>query len=98
MMVQIANFGVVLIVARGTQSLVGRRLGAGQGVGAALATAQGLGLAARFVLPFAALQWIFAPQMLHFMGGRGEAAEQAVLFLRTLYLFMPALFIQPALD
>ena len=98
MMVQIANFGVVLIVARGTQSLVGRRLGAGQGVGAALATAQGLGLAARFVLPFTALQWIFAPQILHFMGGRGESLEQATIFLRTLYLFMPALFVQPLLD
>ncbi|HEX5009067.1 MAG TPA: MATE family efflux transporter [Planctomycetota bacterium] len=98
MMIQIATFGVVLILARGTQSLVGRRLGAGQGVGAALATAQGLGLAARLVLPFAALQWIFAPQILRFMGGSGEAVEQATLFLRTLYWFMPALFVQPLLD
>ena len=98
MMVQIANFGVVLVLARGTQSLVGRRLGAGAGTGAALATAQGLSLAARVVLPVTALQWIFAPQILAFMGGRGEAVEQATLFLRTLYLFMPALFAQPLLD
>jgi putative MATE family efflux protein len=98
MMVQIANFGVVLVLARGTQSLVGRRLGAGAGAGAALATAQGLALAARVVLPVTLVQWIFAPQILTFMGGRGEVVEQATLFLRTLYVFMPALFAQPLLD
>jgi putative MATE family efflux protein len=98
MMMQIASYGVVLVLARGTQSLVGRRLGAGRPDGAELATAQGLGLAARVVLPFAALQWIFAPQLLRFMGGEGEAVVQGTHFLRTLYLFMPALFAQPLMD
>jgi len=98
MMLQIASFGVVLVLARGTQSLVGRRLGAGKLEGAEQATAQGLGLAARVVLPFAALQWIFAPQLLRFMGGEGEAVVQGTHFLRTLYLFMPALFAQPLMD
>ena len=69
MMIQIATFGVVLILARGTQSLVGRRLGAGQGVGAALATAQGLGPPAPRAAP--PLRRIFAPQILRFMGGSG---------------------------
>jgi putative MATE family efflux protein len=98
MMVQIANFGVLLIFARGTQSLVGRRVGAGQHEGAAHALAQGLGLALRVVVPLTVLQWIFAPQILGFMGGEGEAVEQATLFLRTLFLFMPALFLSPILD
>lgn len=98
MFVQIANFGVLLVFARGTQSLVGRRIGAGQRQGAALALAQGLGLALRVVVPLTALQWVFAPQILGFMGGTGEAVEQATLFLRTLFLFMPALFLSPILD
>jgi len=98
MFVQIANFGVVLVHARGTQSLVGRRIGAGQREGAALALAQGLGLALRVVVPLTALQWIFAPQLLRFMGGDGAAVEQATLFLRTLFLFMPAMFLSPILD
>jgi putative MATE family efflux protein len=98
MMLQIASYGVVLVLARGTQSLVGRRLGAGRHDTAELAAGQGLGLAARVVLPFAALQWIFAPQLLGFMGGQGEAVVQGTQFLRTLYWFMPALFAQPLLD
>lgn len=98
MFVQIANFGVVLVHARGTQSLVGRRIGAGQREGAALALAQGLGLALRVVVPLTALQWIFAPQLLRFMGGDGAAVEQATVFLRTLFLFMPAMFLSPILD
>ncbi|HZL98640.1 MAG TPA: MATE family efflux transporter, partial [Planctomycetota bacterium] len=98
MFVQIANFGVILVFARGTQSLVGRRIGAGQREGAALALAQGLGLALRVVVPLTALQWLFAPQILGFMGGQGEAVEQATLFLRTLFLFMPVLFLSPIVD
>ena len=47
MMVQIANFGVIFVLARGTQSLVGRRFGARNREGAARAYVQGLLLAAR---------------------------------------------------
>jgi putative MATE family efflux protein len=98
MFVQIANFGVILVHARGTQSLVGRHIGARQREEAAHALAQGLGLALRVVVPLTALQWIFAPELLRFMGGEGEAVEQATLFLRTLFLFMPALYVSPILD
>ena len=98
MMVQIANFGAILVLARGTQSLVARRIGAGNREGAARAYVQGLLLAGRIVLPLAALQWIFAPEILHFMGGRGETVEAATTFLRTLYWFMPVLFLQPITD
>lgn len=98
MMVQIATFGVVLVLARGTQSLVGRRLGAGRPEQAALAAAQGLGLAARVLLPLTAVLWVAAPHVMAFMEGRGAALEQATTFLRVLFLFMPALLAQPILD
>lgn len=98
MMVQIATFGLVLVLARGTQSLVGRRLGAGQPRAAALAAAQGLGLAARLLVPLTVVLWFAAPQVMAFMEGRGAALEQATTFLRVLFLFMPALFAQPILD
>jgi len=98
MMVQIATFGVVLVHARGTQSLVGRRVGAGQHAGAGLAIGQGLGLAMRVVVPFTLLLWAFAPQILAFMGGAPDVVAEATSFLRTLFLFMPFLFAQPILD
>jgi putative MATE family efflux protein len=98
MMVQIATFGVVLVHARGTQSLVGRRVGAGQRDGACLALAQGIGLALRVMVPFTVLVWGFAPRILSFMGGSPEVTVEATAFLRTLFLFMPFLFLQPILD
>ncbi len=98
MMVQIATFGVVLVHARGTQSLVGRRIGAGQRDGACLALAQGIGLALRVVVPFTVLVWSFAPEILSFMGGAPDVVAEATSFLRTLFLFMPFLFLQPILD
>jgi len=98
MMVQIATFGVVLVHARGTQSLVGRRIGAGQRDGACLALAQGIGLAMRVVVPFTLIVWGFAPQILSFMGGAPDVVAEATSFLRTLFLFMPFLFLQPILD
>src|SRR5262245_54538081 len=98
MMVQIANFGVILVLARGTQSLVGRRIGAAQREGASLALAQGVGLAMRIVVPFTVVQWIFAPQILGFMGGDQATVDAAALFLRSVYWFMPFLFLQPILD
>jgi putative MATE family efflux protein len=98
MMVQIANFGFILALARGTQSLVARRFGAGQQEGACQALAQGLGLALRVVVPLTVLQWVFAPDILTFMGGEAAVVEAATDFLRTLFLFMPFLFLQPILD
>lgn len=95
MMVNIANFGFILTLARGTQSLVGRRVGAQSPEGAALALGQGLGLALRIVVPLAALQWIFAPEILTALGGTPEVVAAGTRYLRVLYLFMPFLFISP---
>jgi putative MATE family efflux protein len=98
MMVQIANFGFILVLARGTQSLVGRHVGAGQRDRAQAALAQGLGLAMRVVVPLALLQWIWAPEILGFMGGQGEVVDAAAVFLRTLFFFLPFLFLSAILD
>lgn len=98
MMVQIANFGFILVLARGTQSLVGRHAGAGRRDRAQAALAQGLGLALRVVVPLVALQWIWAPEILGFMGGHGDVVDAAAVFLRTLYFFMPFLFLSAILD
>jgi putative MATE family efflux protein len=98
MMVQIANFGFILVLARGTQSLVGRHAGAGQRDRAQAALAQGLGLALRVVVPLVLLQWIWAPELLAFMGGEGDVVAAAAVFLRTLFCFMPFLFLGAILD
>jgi len=95
MMVAIANFGFILTLARGTQSLVGRRVGAKSPEGAAIALGQGLGLAMRVVVPLAALQWIFAPEILTALGGSPEVVAAGTRYLRVLYIFMPFLFISP---
>jgi len=98
MIVQIMNFGVYLVLARGTQSLVGRRFGARNRHGAARTLAQGLGIAVRIVLPMAVLEWILAPRVFAFMGGGGAVVTEATAYLRTILLFMPFLVFQPILD
>jgi putative MATE family efflux protein len=95
MMVSIANFGFILTLARGTQSLVGRRVGAQSPQGAAVALGQGLGLAMRVVVPLAAIQWIFAPEILTALGGSPEVVAAGTRYLRVLYVFMPFLFMSP---
>jgi putative MATE family efflux protein len=95
MMVNIANFGFILTLARGTQSLVGRRVGAQSPQGASLALGQGLGLAMRVVIPLAALQWVFAPEILTALGGSPEVVVAGTRYLRVLYVFMPFLFMSP---
>ena len=98
MMVSIANFGFILVLARGTQSLVGRRLGGRDAGGAFGALAQGLGMAARIAVPLAAIEWYFAPELLQLMGGEGETVVQGTAYLRTLFLFMPAMFFSPLVE
>ena len=72
MIVMIANFGFIMMVSRGTGSLVGRHFGAGQKSGASVSLARGLGLAWKVAIPLAVIEWIYAPEILHVMGGRGE--------------------------
>lgn len=97
-MVAIANFGFILTLARGTQSLVGRTFGAGDLPGVQRALGQGLRLALMVLLPLAALEWVFAREILAVMGGEGAALDSGVTYLRTLVLFMPFLFAMPVID
>ena len=98
MFVMITNFGFILALARGTQSLMARRFGAGQRPAAARTLARGLALAVKVALPLAALEWWLAPDLLYAMGGRGEVVVAGTEYLRTLILFMPFLFFAPMLD
>ncbi len=98
MMVSIANFGFILALARGTQSLMARNLGAGNREASARALAHGLALAAKVAVPLAVIEWIFAPDLVRLMGGRGEVAAAGVAYLRTLILFMPMLFAATMVD
>ncbi|MCB9896382.1 MAG: MATE family efflux transporter [Planctomycetes bacterium] len=98
MMVSIANFGFILALARGTQSLVGRRLGAGNRPGVPLALAQGLRLALMVVVPLAVLEWIYVPDLLRLVGGEGETVVQGTAYVRALLLLLPGLFASPILE
>ena len=98
MMVSIANFGFILTLARGTQSLVGRRLGAGNRDGVQRALAQGLLLANVVLLPVAVLEWIFIPDILRAIGGEGATVTEATAYVRALLLLMPGLFASPIVE
>gem|GEM_PF-423425 len=97
-MVAVANFGVFLTLARGTQSLVARTFGAGDLEGVQRALGQGLRLAMLAVLPMAALEWVYARELLALMGGEGAALDAGVTYLRMLVCFMPCLFAMPLID
>jgi len=98
MMVSIANFGFVLTLARGTQSLVGRRFGAGNRDGCQLAMAQGLRLAGLGLVPLGVVEWIAIPDLLRVIGGEGATVDEGVAYVRTLLLFLPFLFFSPLIE
>lgn len=105
-MVGVANFGFILALARGTQSLVGRQFGAGSLPGVQRAVAQGLRLALMTLVPLGLLEWIFAPELLALISGQDLAAAAepstslalGTAYLRTLLCFLPFLFAAPILD
>ncbi len=96
--VSIANFGFILMLARGTQSLVARRFGAGNLAGCRSALAQGLRLALLLLVPVGLLEWIFIPDMLRAMGGEGATVVAGTSYIRSLLLFLPALFVSPLVE
>lgn len=98
MMVSIANFGFILTLARGTQSLVGRRFGAGNQLGVQRALAQGLTLSGLVLVPLGLLEWTFAPELFTAMGGEGATVVEATAYLRRFLLFLPFLFASPVLE
>jgi len=98
MILSIANFGFILTVARGTQSLVGRQFGAGNIDGVQEALAQGMRLAAMVLIPLGLLEWIFMEDILRLMGGEGSTVELGAAYMRRLLLFLPFLFASPLLE
>ncbi|GJM21752.1 MAG: putative multidrug resistance protein NorM [Planctomycetota bacterium] len=98
MMVAVANFGFILTLARGTQSLVGRRFGARNLEGTQLAIAQGLRLALLVLIPLGALELIFAPEILGLLGGEGDTVDAGTAYVRTLLCFLPFMFAAPLLE
>jgi putative MATE family efflux protein len=98
MIVSVANFGFILTVARGTQSLVARRFGAGNMDGVEEALAQGMRLAVMILVPLGVLEWVFMEDILSLMGGRGSTVELGAAYMRRLLLFFPFLFASPLLE
>ncbi|MDG2149238.1 MAG: MATE family efflux transporter [Planctomycetota bacterium] len=96
--VSIANFGFILTVARGTQSLVGRRYGAGDLAGCQAALAQGMRLALLVLIPLGVLEWIFIPSILEWMGGEGQTVVEGTTYIRSLLIFIPFLFASPLIE
>ncbi len=96
--VSIANFGFILTLARGTQSLVGRRFGARDLAGCQAAMAQGIRLALLVLVPLAVLEWVFIPEILEAMGGEGATIVAGTEYIRTLMIFAPVLFLSPLIE
>jgi Na+-driven multidrug efflux pump len=96
--VSIANFGVILTLARGTQSLVARRFGAGNRAGCEMALAQGIRLALLVLVPLGVFEWIFIPEILELMGGTGETIVAGTAYVRCILVFLPALFLSPVIE
>lgn len=98
MIVSVANFGFILTVARGTQSLVGRRFGAGNLDGVQQALAQGIRLAGMILLPLGLAEYLFMEDILRLMGGEGSTVELGAAYMRRLLLFFPFLFASPLIE
>lgn len=98
MMVLIFNAGFVVLASRGALSLVARLTGARDDEGAGRAAAQGIMLCFCITIPVALLGWLGAPHLLEWMGGRGEVLALAGHYLRTIYLGLPLLAMQPVID
>ncbi|MFT7462863.1 MAG: Na+-driven multidrug efflux pump [Pseudohongiellaceae bacterium] len=98
MIVSVANFGFILTVARGTQSLLARRFGAGNLKGAEQALAQGIRLAGMVLIPLGVAEYVFMEDILGLMGGTGSTVELGAAYMRRLLLFFPFLFASPLFE
>ncbi|HWH35887.1 MAG TPA: MATE family efflux transporter [Acidimicrobiales bacterium] len=80
-------------LAYGTTASVARRLGSGDRAGAAHEGLQGMWLALVIGLALAALGLALAPQAVRLMGGTGEVAVNALVYLRISLVGVPALLV-----
>jgi putative MATE family efflux protein len=77
----------------GTTAQVARAGGAGESQTARRLGAQALWLSLGFGVVVSALIAVFAPQLVSLVGGEGEAAEDAVTYLRIAAIGFPAAFV-----
>ena len=96
--VLIAIFGLIQLSAIGTLTLVARRTGAGNEVGAARAAKQGLLFAVALSLLTAVVGWFTAPLVPHLMGMAPDVRAESVVYLRVLFVGMPAMFLFPTVE
>ncbi len=87
---------VFIFLAYGTTGAVGRRTGAGDARGAAHVAVQGLWLAAGLGVVAAAVLAAAGPALIRLLGGEGEVAANAEVYLRISLLGVPALLVTMA--
>jgi len=96
--VQVFNFAAIFLSVGGTLALVARATGARDAESRDSLTRHALLLALGLGLLLMAVVLPNLPTLAGWLGLRGEAAEAAVEYLGTLYLFLPSLAVFPALD
>ncbi|WP_454042833.1 MATE family efflux transporter [Cellulosimicrobium sp. Marseille-Q8652] len=85
--------GLCVFLAYATTAAVARRLGAGQEREALQSGVDGLWLALGLGILLAGLLWIAAPWAVGAMGGTGEVAEHAVVYLRWSAFGLPGMLL-----
>ena len=87
---------IFIFLAYGTTGAVGRRTGAGDPRGAAHVAVQGLWLALGLGVAAAAVLAVSGPALIRLLGGQGEVATNAEVYLRISLLGLPALLVTMA--
>ena len=94
--VLLSGYAVFIFLAYGTTSAVARYLGAGEQRAAAEQAVQGLWLAAGIGVVLVGLGLVGGPALIGLLGGRGEVAQQAEIYLRVSLFGVPALLVSLA--
>ena len=87
----LSAYALCIFLAYGTTASVARLLGAGEERAAAHEAVQGLWLAVLLGSALAVIGYVLAPALIAVLGGEGEVAEHALVYLRVSLLGLPAL-------
>ncbi|KAA0233213.1 MAG: DNA damage-inducible protein F [Acidimicrobiales bacterium] len=90
------GYAVFIFLAYGTTAAVARLIGAGDETEAAHQAVQGIWLALLIGLVTGTAAWLGAPWLIQIMGGSGEVAAQALIYLRVSIFGFPALLVMLA--
>jgi len=94
----IVIFGVIQLAAIGTLTLVARRTGSGNEVGADRAARQGLLFTVAISLGAVGVGFFSAPFVPRLMGMAPEVTRDSLVYLRVLFAGLPALFLFPTVE